>query len=173
MASTFGIVEVMDARDIVNECRERRRDWLNRAVFLIRPIMQKRTGLIVPSVKIRIATAMEGRIGGIAIPSCDYHNKPLILIHDEDYSAKPWIALGIVIHECIHVSGIWNHLAGFGKAARQMELSGTPSKAGFDKSCRWYDLPVYVRGILSRMDMYPPAIRDLRTAWIDEHARNS
>lgn len=157
------------------ECVERRRDWMKRAVSLVRPYMQERTGLIVPPVNIDIVPElpMNHKMIAVALPPCDNRNKPLILFRDEDHSVKPWIALGTVIHECIHVAGIWNHYAGFGKAARQMQLSGRLNLAGFDKISRLNDLPIYARGILSRMDMYPPVIRDLRSVWIEEHARDS
>lgn len=91
-----------------------RNEWLNRAVFLCRPSMRSRTGLIVPSVKIRVAKAMHDRADAVCIPRCQY-GKATILLRDKDYSARPWVPLGIVIHELIHAAGVWDHSSTFGE----------------------------------------------------------
>ena len=149
---------------IADEFRERRKEWLNHAVYRLRPIMRKRTGLIVPSVKIRVARTMADGMAGVAFPNCEY-GKPAIVIRNEDYSGRPWVAFGRMIHELIHDSGVWNHSPTFAKAARQMELAGKPRFAGFGSVRRWYDVPIYARGILSQMGGYPTAIRDLPIVW--------
>ena len=74
----------------------------------------------------------------------------MTLRQQQDYHSEPHVILGILIHECIHASGIRGHYRDFQKAGREMGLVGRRAR-GYCLDVQPSAVPPHIRKIVNKL----------------------